>query len=174
MIPFPDPVHPAVVHFPVALLLVGALVSVAAVFVRRWHLPLFAAMLLSAGAAGAVAAVATGEAEEERVQHAVPSAEPLLEEHSQRGERARNFGVGAAALSIVAAIVASGPWLGRTLSIFTALSACAAAYCVVQAGHFGGELVYRHGAGVEAKSGQTQDAGEEESVPARASPGDDD
>lgn len=64
MIPLPDPLHPAVVHFPVALLLLGAAVAVLAVFVRRWHLPLFAAIALSLGALGAVAATVTGEKEE--------------------------------------------------------------------------------------------------------------
>ena len=148
MIPFPEPLHPAVVHFPIALLLVGAVFAAAAVFVRRWHLPLFAAILLSLGALGAVAATATGEEEEEKVEHAMPSAEPLLEEHAGWGESARNAGLLAAVIALGAATLASRPVLGRSLSVLTALVAIGAAYGVVQAGHFGGELVYRHGAGV--------------------------
>jgi len=109
MIPFPEPLHPAVVHFPIALLLVGAGVAVLSVFIRRWHLPLFAAVLLTLGAIGAVAATVTGEEEEEKVEHAIPSAEPVLEEHATWGERARNAGIVAAALAIVAVIVARKP-----------------------------------------------------------------
>ena len=153
MIPFPEPLHPAVVHFPIALLLLGAAVAVLAIFVRRWHFPLFAAVLLSLGAIGAVAATVTGEEEEEKVEHAIPSAEPLLEEHAEWGERARNAGIVAALLAVLAAIAANKPVGGRMLSVLTACAALVAGYCVAQAGHFGGELVYRHGAGVALDRG---------------------
>ena len=148
MIPLPDPLHPAVVHFPVALLLLGAALAVLAVFIRRWHLPLFAAIVLSLGALGAVAATVTGEEEEEKVEHAIPSAEPVLEEHAEWGETARSAGLLAAALAIGAVALSSRPAIGRFLSVLTALVAIGAAHAVVEAGHFGGELVYRHGAGV--------------------------
>lgn len=148
MIPLPEPLHPAIVHFPIALLLTGAAVAVAAVLVRRWHLPLFAAILLACGALGAMVATITGEQEEEKVEHAIPSAEPLLEEHAGWGERARNAGVLAAVFAMGAAAAASRGVPGRVLSVLTALVALGAAYAVAQAGHYGGELVYRHGAGV--------------------------
>jgi len=148
MIPFPEPLHPAVVHFPIALLLVGAAFAVAAVFFRRWHFPLFAAILLSLGSLGAVVASATGEGEEEKVEHSMPSAEPALEEHAGWGETARNAGILATLLAVAAVFFVSRPAIGRPLSLVTALVAIGAAYAVMQAGHLGGELVYRHGAGV--------------------------
>jgi uncharacterized membrane protein len=158
MIPFPEPHHPAVVHFPIALLLLGAGVAVLSVFIRRWHLPFFAAVLLTLGAIGAVAATVTGEEEEEKVEHAIPSAEPVLEEHATWGERARNAGILAAALAIVAVIVARKPVGGRAASVVTAAVALVAGYCVAQAGHYGGELVYRHGAGVQMGSAAASEA----------------
>lgn len=148
MIPFPEPLHPAVVHFPVALLLLGAFVAVIAVFIRGWHLPFFAATILSLGALGAVVATITGEEEEEKVEHAIPAAEPVVEEHAQWGEGARNAGIIAALLAVAAAVVAKKPIGGRTLSALTACAALVAGYYVAQAGRFGGDLVYRHGAGV--------------------------
>ena len=153
MIPFPEPLHPAVVHFPIALLLLGAAVAVLAIPVRRWHLPLFAAILLSLGALGAVAATITGEEEEERVEHDLPTAERLLEKHADWGESARNAGLLAAVIATTAAAFASRPHLGRFLSVLTAFTAISAAYAVSQAGHLGGELVYRHGAGVALDRG---------------------
>lgn len=149
----PEPLHPATVHFPIALLLLGAAVAVLAVFVRRWHLPLFAAVLLSLGAIGAVAATVTGEEEEEKVEHAIPSAEPVLEEHADWGERARNAGIVAAVFAVIAAVASGRPVAGRALSVLTACAALVAGYSVAQAGHFGGELVYRHGAGVALERG---------------------
>lgn len=144
----PEPLHPATVHFPIALLLLGAAVAVLAVFVRRSHLPLFAAVLLSLGAIGAVAATVTGEEEEEKVEHAIPSAEPVLEEHADWGERARNAGIVAAVFAVIAAVASGRPVAGRALAVLTASAALVAGYSVAQAGHFGGELVYHHGAGV--------------------------
>ena len=41
----PDPLHPAVVHFPIVLLLLGAPLAVVAVFVRRFNLPVTVARI---------------------------------------------------------------------------------------------------------------------------------
>jgi uncharacterized membrane protein len=169
MIACPEPLHPAVVHFPVALLMAGAVAAVVSVFLRRWHLPLFAAVLLSLGAIGAAAAVVTGEQEEEKVEHAIPSAEPVLEDHAWWGESARNAGMLAAVLAVGAAALAHKPFGGRFLSALTACAALVSAYCVAQAGHYGGELVYRHGAGAVAGSPRTEGEGlrsNEAAVPA--------
>lgn len=163
MIPLPDPLHPATTHFPVAFLILGAAVAVVAVFVRRWNLPLLAAILLVAGAVGAVVAVNTGKEEEEKVEHAVPAAEGVLESHEEWGENARNAGIIAAFFAVIAVFFAAKPVAGRVLSAVTALVALNAAYCVAQAGHFGGELVYRHGAGVSSGT-----AGSGQSVPGEA------
>jgi uncharacterized membrane protein len=123
--------------------------AVMAVFVRRWNLPLFAAVLLVAGAAGAVVAVNTGKEEEERVEHAVPAAESLLENHERWGENARNAGIVAALLATIAVYFARKPgFTGRVFGVLSALAALSAAYVVLQAAHLGGQLVYRHGAGV--------------------------
>ncbi|MDD5198541.1 MAG: hypothetical protein PHC88_01955 [Terrimicrobiaceae bacterium] len=56
MFPLPNPLHPAIVHFPIVLILFGTVVAVTAVFLRRWFLPWVAADLLVCGAAGALAA----------------------------------------------------------------------------------------------------------------------
>lgn len=155
MIPLPDPLHPAVVHFPIALLTIGMPLAVVAVFLRRWHLPWLAAIVLVMGAAGAVVAVATGNQEEEMVEGGSEALEQVLDKHEELGEMTRNIAVVAAVLAVAAALASCMPIAGRGLSLLAALAAIAAAYFVAQTGHYGGELVYRHGAGtnVVAPSG---------------------
>ena len=60
MFTIPDPLHPAIVHFPIVLLLLGAPLAVLAVFVRKWQLPLLAAVVLGLGGAGAITATWSG------------------------------------------------------------------------------------------------------------------
>lgn len=158
MIPFPSPLHPAVVHFPIAFLLLGAAIAVLAVFVRRWHLPLLAAVLLVCGGAGAMVATATGDEAAERVGDISEVGEDVLEHHEDWGEKTRNIAIAAALLSIVAAFMANKKAIGLSFSVLTALCALAAAYAVAQTGHYGGELVYRHGAGVKVAPAQAASA----------------
>jgi uncharacterized membrane protein len=153
MIPFPSPLHPAVVHFPIALLLLGLVLAVGAVFVRRWRLPWLAAVVLVAGALGSVVATVTGGEDEERVNESSPGTEQVLEAHEEWGETTRNVAVFAAVVAVAAALTANIRAVGRALSVLTAVVAIFAAYSVAQAGHYGGELVYRHGAGVNTNAG---------------------
>ncbi len=148
MIPLPSPLHPAVVHFPIVFLLVGMAVAVVAIFARRCCLPWIAAALLVAGAAGAVVATATGEEEAGTVGTISEAAEEILDEHEEWGEAARNAAIAAAVLAVAAAAAAKIRIAGRGLSVVAAIAALIAAYCVGQAGHYGGRLVYRHGVGI--------------------------
>lgn len=157
MTPFPNPLHPAVAHFPIAFLLLGSAMAVLAVFARRWHLPLLTAVLLVCGAAGAAVATATGEKDSERVKIS-EAGEDVLDHHEDWGEITRNIAIAAALLSVVAALTANKHVVGRSFSVLTALCALAAAYAVAQTGHYGGELVYRHGAGVKISAGPASDA----------------
>jgi len=153
MLTLPSPLHPAVVHFPIVLILLGSGLSVLTVFVRRWHLPWLVAIVLAAGSAGALVATWTGEEAEESGESIRAVPEALLHEHQEWGEAARNLALAAAAFAIASAAASRVPVLGRGLALFAAACALAAAYSVAQAGHLGGELVYRHGVGVENLGG---------------------
>lgn len=162
MIPIPDPLHPAVVHFPIVLILAGTVCAVAAVFVRRWHLPLLTALVLAAGALGSVAAVVTGEQDEDMVGKLSASADHVLEEHEEWGKQARNVALVSALLAVGAAATCRMRVAGRTLSALAAAAALTAAYSVAQAGHYGGQLVYHHGVGIKTAAA----TGGEASAPA--------
>jgi len=146
MLPLPDPLHPAVVHLPLALaVLVPALALLVAATIRLKIVPphtwlgvvLLQVLLVGSG----WAALETGEEQEERVEEVV--AERHIEEHEELAERFQLAGV--VALVVVAAGLLPGAagGLARGAAIVVALAVLATG---VQVGHSGGELVYRHGA----------------------------
>ena len=160
MIPIPSPLHPAVVHFPIVLILIGTAIACAAVLLRRWHLPAIAAVCLSLGAVGSIAATVTGGADEEMVGELGQAAENVLEEHEEWGEATRNLAVVAAIFSLAAALLGRFPIPARIVGAIAALLALSAAFAVAQTGHYGGQLVYRHGAGVNTAGAGANAGGE--------------
>ena len=141
--------HPLVVHFPIAGLIIAAVLDLAALVIRRPDLSAAALYVQAIAAAGAVASYLTGEAAEEGVEHALearPAVEALLERHEDLGKIAMIVAVvlvfGRAALAfkgLAGATVAR--WAVAALSL-------AAAVLVGLTGFYGGELVYGHGVGV--------------------------
>lgn len=147
LLTLPRPLHPALVHFPIVLVLLGAAVAVAAAIVPRWRLPLIAAVLLGLGAVGSVIAVQTGERDGELVNE-TPALERVLEQHEEWAERTQSAAIIASILAVGAVVTFRWPAVARGLNVVTAVSAMAATWCVVETGHYGGQLVYQHGAGV--------------------------
>ncbi|MFZ5787030.1 MAG: DUF2231 domain-containing protein [Acidobacteriota bacterium] len=139
----PDPLHPAVIHFPIALAAVAFLVELIARHRQARHLESAAALLIVLAALGGVAATVTGNlAEEEAVIPAV--AGPLLEEHEELGERAMWLLLATAAARLVLAWrKAFRGWLPWAYLVLAAAAAGAVGYN----GHLGGQLVFRHGVG---------------------------
>lgn len=142
----PDPLHPAVVHFPVALAVLAPLVALAAlVAIARGWMPArtwLAVVALQALLVGATwLAVETGEAQEERVEPAV--GERVLEAHEEGAERFLGLSVAALAVAGLGLLRGRAGAVGRAGMVVAATGLLAAAAAV---GHSGGELVYRHGA----------------------------
>jgi uncharacterized membrane protein len=146
MIMLPDPLHPAVVHFPLVLAALLPLFAVGSlVAIRRgngartaWALTLALAAVL---AASAWFAVETGEAQEDRVEEVV--GEAPLHEHEEAAER---FLVLAGSLLLVAAVGLAGGTVGTAARYVATLGTLVVLYAGVDVGDAGGELVYRHGA----------------------------
>ena len=146
MIPIPDPLHPAVVHLPIALATLMPLFAAAWMFAiarrflpaRAWLAVVVLQLLL---AATAWLAVETGEDQEERVERVV--AEEHIEAHEEDAHRL------AIAAGVVALLMAGGLLpdrggrIGRIVGTLASLGVLAGA---VSVGHSGGELVYRYGA----------------------------
>lgn len=142
----PDPLHPAVVHFPIVLAFLLPIFAVGALWAirsgarprRAWAIP---AVLAVAVTASGWIALETGEDQEERVESVV--GEAPLHEHEEAAER---FLV----LSGLVLVIAGAGFATGTIGTAGRLLATVGSVVVVVAGiavgDAGGELVYRYGA----------------------------
>ncbi len=151
----PDPLHPAVVHLPMALaVLVPILAGLCLAAIWRGLLPArawAAIVLLQALLLGtAWVALETGEHEEERVERWV--GEQHIEAHEEAAERFMLL-AGLTLLPIGAGLLPGRRGFGARVAGTAAALAVLGAGAYV--GHLGGELVYEHG----AASAYTLDAG---------------
>lgn len=162
----PNPLHPALVHFPIVLaLLLPLVVAGALVAMKRgapartaWLAPVVLAFLLLVST---WVTVETGEEQEEMVEDVV--SEQALETHE---EAAKLF----LALSVVSAlVVGAGVAPGRAGRIGRGAGAAMSlvlAVAVFTVGRSGGELVYTHGAAQAYVASATRADGRE-ALPAR-------
>ena len=151
-------VHPSVVHFPIALTIVGALFSVLYVVTKKVWLKWFAPLLFTIALAGAVTAYFTGTAAEDRAEKiGVP--EKAIEEHEESGL----WAMGGIAVTCLLAWATHARGKGMWVA---ALLALVSVGIVARTAHLGGKLVYVHGAGrvqgAPGVPGQTPGGGEKE------------
>jgi uncharacterized membrane protein len=149
MFEIPDPLHPAIVHFPIVLIFLGTLLSVLTIFTRRGALPQFAAVILILAAGGAQLAVNTGGDQAEEVIQRMPDSKPLIRVHAEWGEWVRNAAVIAAISAVVALACYRLVRTRRFFAVVTTLIAVWACYCVFEAGEYGAAMVYHHGVGLQ-------------------------
>ena len=151
----PDPLHPALVHFPIVLAMLAPLLAGGFFWaIQTGRLPArawIAVIALQAVIFGAAWFTAeTGEEEEERVERIV--GHDPIEEH----EEAAEWFIWIAGLTLPiagAGIFAGSPGTGaRALAVAGTL---VAALAVARVGHTGGELVYEHGAALAYLEGPT-------------------
>ena len=142
----PDPLHPAIVHLPIALaILIPGLALLGMILISRGFLPVRAwglvvvlqVLLLGSG----WLALETGEDQEERIERVV--AESHVENHEEAAERFLLIaGLGLLVLGTGLLPERAGT-TGRVVGVLAAFGVFAAGISV---GHSGGDLVYKHGA----------------------------
>lgn len=155
----PEPLHPAIVHLPLALaVLLAPGVLLAILALRTGFLPLraWAGIALVAVTLGASSLVAlqTGESDEERIEGVV--SEAAIEDHEARADRFVFAALAAAALSLGGLL--RGSW-GEAARMATLAASVLVLVLAIQVGHSGGELVYRHGA-AQAYAARTDPVGD--------------
>lgn len=149
MIEIPDPLHPAVVHFPIVLIILGTLLSVLTILTRRGALPQFTAVILILAAGAAQLAVMTGGDQADDVIQRMPGAKALVRVHAEWGERTRLVAVIAAVAAVVALAFYRFVRVRRVFALITTIIAAGACYCAFEAAEHGAEMVYHHGVGVQ-------------------------
>lgn len=142
----PIPIHPSLVHVPIALAVIMPLMLLGLFFfIRRGSLPEQAwwigVLMQAVLVIGALTAGASGHKEEERVEELVPHAAIEKHEHFAGAMTGATIGV----LILAAAALRKGKASSalRIAAITLSLATFALAGLV---GHAGGELVYKHGA----------------------------
>lgn len=159
----PSPLHPAIVHFPIVLMMLLPLAAAAALWaihrgwspLRAWALPVgfAAALTLSAWVA-----TETGETDEDRAEQVV--GEQTLDTHKDLANRFLYLSGG---VLVVMALGLLGGTAGRSARALASVAATALILAGFQVGHSGGRIVYgdgaakglvgSYGAGGEASSG---------------------
>lgn len=139
----PDPLHPAIVHFPIALSIVAVLLELLARHPRLRSLGDAAGLVMALAAAGSVAAVLSGQAaHDEAVIPAAAAA--LVARHEDVGELAMWLLLAVIALRL---LLAWRGWLARWGGWLYLAAAIAATATVGYNGYLGGKMVFDHGVG---------------------------
>ncbi len=137
-------IHPMIVHFPIALLILGFLSEVVGLISGKKFFSDAAFLLLITGALGAVASVLSGLYAAGGLDEA-GTLKQAVETHEGAAELAMWLAVIAAAFRAVLVIAKKHTGLLRYAAVFLFLVAVLA---VARAGYYGGELVFKHAAGV--------------------------
>lgn len=151
----PTPLHPAVVHLPMALAVLVPVFAVGAlVAVRRGARPLrswsIAVAMFLALSASAWFSIETGEDQEEKVEQVVPEA--AFETHEDAADLFLWLSLGVLGVATVGLLDGKFGGPARVLATAGSMALLVAGYRV---GHSGGALVYTHGAASAYVQGST-------------------
>lgn len=146
--------HPQLVHFVIALGLVGVILRLISLVARNsWLGPAAATLIVLSAAAGVLAAKSGDDAHGPAER--IPGAREAVQLHEHWGERTRNVLLAVAGLELLALGFATKR-AGRPLRVVAAAGGLAAAYCIYRASDLGGHLVYEYAGGVGTRSGDPE------------------
>ena len=151
--------HPQIVHFVIALLVVGVIARLVSLTGRwAWTSPM-ATVLILIGTLGAVAAVKSGDDAHGPAER-VPGARDAVVEHEEWGERTRNIFLAVLVLEL-GALALRGPRarFQRWALAGAGVIGLGGLYSLYETGEHGGDVTYVYAGGVGIRSGDTADVG---------------
>lgn len=148
--------HPQVVHFVIALSIVGVALRLISLSGKLAFTRPAAATLLILAAGAAVAAAESGSQAHERVER-IPGVGAQVRAHEDAGEWARDVLLVVAGLEIIGLVLTRRDQWRRYAEIASAVAGLAAVGAVYKAGDRGGDLVYSYGGGPGLRTGDTVD-----------------
>jgi hypothetical protein len=153
----PNPLHPAIVHFPIVFMLLLPVIAAVVLWRlhdgarrRAWALVVGTALLVSVSG---LVALKTGGAEEDTVEAVV--AERAIHDHEEAAERFLMVSWIVLGVAVVGALPGVAGRGGRALTLVGSL---ALVYFGVRVGDLGGKLAYQEGAASAYTSSATRTA----------------
>ena len=151
------PYHPHIVHFVIALLVVGVVLRLISLTGRFTFTSPAATTLILVGTVVSVLAVQSGTDAHGPVER-IPGARDAVVEHEEWGERTRNVFVAVSLLELIAlAMTLQTNRYARTATMVAAVAGLAGLVVLYEAAEHGGELVYGYAGGVGIRSGDPAD-----------------
>src|ERR1041385_1939557 len=149
--------HPQVVHFVVALGLLGVLFRLLSLTGRMSWTNQAAATLMILCAGASVLAVESGTDPHDNAER-IPGVRQAVMEHEDWGHYTRNVLLGVAGLELLGLIFGSSG-AGRVLRYLSAGGGLVAGAFIVKVADLGGDIVYEYAGGVGTRSGDPEDLG---------------
>jgi uncharacterized membrane protein len=152
-------IHPIIVHFTVSLLVAGVGFRWLAFAKKLEFAHHTATILLVVGTLTALVAVESGDQAHGPAER-VPGARPMVQEHEEHGERARNVFVAVALLDAAGWVLRRRQHdAAKWVLVGAAALGAVGRWVLYEAAEHGGELVYSYAGGVGTRSGDPEDVG---------------
>jgi uncharacterized membrane protein len=173
MLPDIGTFHPVIVHFAIALLVVGVICRLIALTGRLKFTSAMATSLIVLGTLASIVAVKSGD-DAHGVPERIPGARDAVVNHEEWGKRTRNLFIAIAVLELIALGIGRGYHLfgnrgptdrvdsGRDkvvkgMRVTTGILGCIGLFLLYETGEHGAEIVYAYAGGVGTRSGDPAD-----------------
>lgn len=147
--------HPIIVHFVIALGVVGILLRILSLLGKGAWMNSAAVVLIILAAGASVAGVKSGTDAHGPAER-VPGAREAVQEHEDWGHKSRTILLVVAGLELLGLIFASNR-AGKAIRVLSAVGGAVALFYIYETGEHGGDLVYQYAGGVGLRSGDPAD-----------------